>query len=196
MAQRMLLAAVAATAAVTLSACGGEGASNAGSSASSTVSKTVSTTVPTVETTAPGAETTAPGAETTAPGAETTAPSAETTAPATKSTVTSAAPQPSDTPSADEPCAMVTREFLITSLRMTGTPKYPLADLQRARCSGTFASAMSYPEGTLHPVMYLFQYSAWNGNMRWHVIDVGEGLDCVNRHGVPAAAGREIGCAA
>ncbi|MEV0338466.1 hypothetical protein AB0H49_05525 [Nocardia sp. NPDC050713] len=185
----MLLAAVAATAAVTLSACGGEGASNAGSSASSTVSKTVSTTVPTVETTAPGAETTAPGAETTAP-------SAETTAPATKSTVTSAAPQPSDTPSADEPCAMVTREFLITSLRMTGTPKYPLADLQRARCSGTFASAMSHPEGTLHPVMYLFQYSAWNGNMRWHVIDVGEGLDCVNRHGVPAAAGREIGCAA
>ncbi|MEV0299414.1 hypothetical protein [Nocardia sp. NPDC050710] len=179
MTRRILLA---ATAAVTLSACGGEGASNAGPSASSTVSKTVPTTVSIVETTAPSAETTAP--------------SAETTAPATKSAVTSAAPRPSDTPSADEPCAMVTREFLITSLRMTGGPKYPLADLQRARCSGTYASAMSQPEGTLHPVMYLFRYSARNGHMLWHVIDVGEGLDCVNRHGVPAAAGREIGCAA
>ncbi|WP_194813544.1 hypothetical protein [Nocardia sp. XZ_19_385] len=182
MTRHILLAAVAAVAAVTLTACGGEGASNAGPSASSTASKTAPATASTVETTAPGAETPAPDVETTAP--------------ATKSTTSSAAPLPSDTPSADQPCAVVTREYLITSLRMTGTPKYPMADLQNARCSGTYASAMSHPEGTLHPVMYLFQYSSRNGHMGWYVIDVGEGLDCVNRHGVPAAAGRAIGCAA
>ncbi len=94
-----------------------------------------------------------------------------------------------------DPCAEVTREYLITTLRMTGMPQYPLADLQQARCSGNFASAMAYPEGTLHPVMYLFEYSEQNGYTHWRVIDVGEGLDCVNRHGVPADVGSAIGCA-
>ncbi|MEU1955274.1 hypothetical protein ACH474_28205 [Nocardia rhamnosiphila] len=94
-----------------------------------------------------------------------------------------------------DPCAEVTDAYLITTLRMTGLPRYPLADLQQARCSGSFASAMSYPEGTLHPVMYLFEYSEQNGHTHWRVIDVGEGLDCVNRHGVPADVGNEIGCA-
>jgi hypothetical protein len=98
-------------------------------------------------------------------------------------------------PPVADPCAEVTDEYLITTLRMTGMPRYPLADLQQARCSGTFASAMSYPEGTLHPVMYLFEYSEQDGHTHWRVIDVGEGLDCVNRHGVPADVGSEIGCA-
>lgn len=86
-------------------------------------------------------------------------------------------------------------EYLITSVRMTGTPRFPLADLRQSRCSGNFASAMSYPEGTLHPVMYLFEYSEQNGHSLWRLIDVGEALDCVNRHGVPADDGLEIGCA-
>jgi hypothetical protein len=98
-------------------------------------------------------------------------------------------------PPVADPCAEVTDEYLITTLRMTGMPRYPLADLEQARCSGSFASAMSYPEDTLHPVMYLFEYSEQDGHTYWRVIDVGEGLDCVNRHGVPAGVGREIGCA-
>ncbi|WP_063061947.1 hypothetical protein [Nocardia sienata] len=89
----------------------------------------------------------------------------------------------------------MTDEYLITTLRMTGMPRYPLADLEQARCSDTFASAWAQPEGTLHPVMYLFEYSEQDGHLHWRVIDVGEGLDCVNRHGVPADVGREIGCA-
>ncbi|NUP27605.1 MAG: hypothetical protein HOQ44_13100 [Nocardia sp.] len=89
----------------------------------------------------------------------------------------------------------MTDAYLITTLRMTGSPRYPLADLQQARCSGTFASAMSHPEGTLHPVMYLFEYAEQDGHTHWRVIDVGEGLDCVNRHGVPADVGNAIGCA-
>ncbi|WP_280380575.1 hypothetical protein [Nocardia wallacei] len=142
------------------------------------------------------------GAETTRPAPGGTAPVASSApepaaAPAAPSAAlapgNSAAPAPA--PPVADPCADVTDEYLITTLRMTGTPRYPLARLEQARCSGSFASAMSHPEGTLHPVMYLFEYSERDGHTHWRVIDVGEGLDCVNRHGVPAAAGAAIGCA-
>ncbi|MEV0247454.1 hypothetical protein AB0H76_12755 [Nocardia sp. NPDC050712] len=179
MTRSVLLAAATATLGVALTACGGEGASEAGPSASSTVSVTAPATVTTVET---------------EPGTSSPEATAPAEIPATKTTLVPTAP--TDPPAQANPCADVTREYLITTLRMTGTPKYPLADLQNARCSGNYASATSQPEGTLHPVMYLFKYSEVNGNTHWRVIDVGEGLDCVNRHGVPAAAGRAIGCAA
>ncbi|MFE7797719.1 hypothetical protein [Nocardia sp. NPDC057440] len=181
MTRPVLLAAAAATIAVVLTACGGEGVSDAGPSGSSTVSTRVSTSTAAAKSTEPAAGSTEPAAETTKPAAETTKPAA------------SAAPEPSTAPPTADPCAEVTREYLITTLRMTGSPRFPLADLQRARCSGTYASAQSMPDGALHPEMYLFKYSELNG---WRVIDVGNALDCVNRHGVPADVGREIGCAA
>jgi outer membrane murein-binding lipoprotein Lpp len=171
-----LLVAAVAIAAAALSGCGGDEASDAGPSASSTFSARVSTSEAATGSTEPAAEAAPPADEAPVPTAST-------------------APGPSAAPPVADPCAEVTREYLITTLRMTGMPRYSLSDLQQARCSGTFASATAQPEGTLHPVMYLFEYSEQNGHTHWHVIDVGEGLDCVNRHGVPADVGSEIGCA-
>ncbi|MEV0339282.1 hypothetical protein AB0H49_09650 [Nocardia sp. NPDC050713] len=87
---------------------------------------------------------------------------------------------------------MVTREYLITTLRMTASPDIPLADLQNARCSGNYATALSQPKGTLHPVVYMFKYSAPVG---WRLMGVDDAIDCVNRHGVPLEDARVIGCA-
>ncbi|GAA5102401.1 hypothetical protein [Nocardia iowensis] len=178
MTRSVLLATAAATLAVALTACGGEGASDAAPSASSTVSTSARGTAP-----APG--TVEPTAETTAPAIKTTPPAAAEPEPAT-----SAAPQTA--PATAKPCAVVTREYLITTLRMTASPKYPLADLQNARCSGNYATALSQPEGTLHPVVYMFKYSAPEG---WRLMGVDDAIDCVNRHGVPLEDARVIGCA-
>ncbi|MEV6279157.1 hypothetical protein [Nocardia sp. NPDC051832] len=176
MTRSVLLATAATTLAVALTACGGEGASDAAPSASSTVSTSARGTAPTPGTVAPSAETTAPAVVTTAPAA------AE---PTTSAAPTTAAP-------AAKPCAVVTREYLITTLRMTASPKYPLADLQNAKCSGNYATALSQPEGTLHPVVYMFKYSAPEG---WRLMGVDDAIDCVNRHGVPLEDARVIGCA-
>ncbi|SNY79950.1 hypothetical protein SAMN04244553_1775 [Nocardia amikacinitolerans] len=194
MTRTALLAAVTATIALSLTACGGESESDPVTSASGTGAATV-TAAPTASSAAP---TTVPAAPTTVPAAEKPPTPAhggtEPVSAPTPEPSAAPAPPPTAAPVAD-PCAEVTREYLITTLRMTGLPRYPLADLQQARCSGTFASAMAQPEGTLHPVMYLFEYSEQNGHTHWRVIDVGEALDCVNRHGVPANVGSAIGCA-
>ncbi|MBF6177241.1 hypothetical protein IU481_02080 [Nocardia otitidiscaviarum] len=185
MTRTLVLVAAAASTALALTACGSNGATDTGSAASSTASAPPSTTASVGATTAPVVKPTEPVADPTEPAAEPSTPVAEPTAPET-----SAAP-----PRA-EPCAEVDREYLITTLRMTGSPKYPLADLEQVRCSGNFASAQTTFEGSLHPVMYLFEYAEQDGNTHWRVIDLGEGLDCVNRHGVPADVGRAIGCGA
>ncbi|MEU8901164.1 hypothetical protein [Nocardia sp. NPDC048505] len=177
MTRSVLLATATAALAVALTACGGEGASDAAPSASSTVSTSArGTTTP--ATVAPTGETTAPTLETTAPAAEEPAPSKP--------------PKTTAAPASAEPCAVVTREYLITTLRMTGGPKFPLADLQNAKCSGNYATALSQPEGTLHPVVYMFKYTP---NVGWNVMGVDDAVDCVNRHGVPLADARVIGCA-
>ncbi|WP_378740182.1 hypothetical protein [Nocardia brasiliensis] len=180
MTRSVLLATAAATLAVALTACGGEGASDAALSASSTVSTSARGTAPTPGTVAPTAETTAPAVETTSPAAEEPEPA------------TSATPKTTAAPTTAKPCAVVTREYLITTLRMTASPEYPLADLQNARCSGNYATALSQPEGTLHPVVYMFKYSAPAG---WRLMGVDDAIDCVNRHGVPLEDARAIGCA-
>ncbi|MFI9408129.1 hypothetical protein [Nocardia sp. NPDC052316] len=178
MTRSVLLATAAATLAVALTACGGEGASDAAPSASSTVSTSAR---------AAASGTVAPTAETTAPAAETTSPAAGKPEP-----TTSATPQTTAAPATAKPCAVVTREYLITTLRMTASPKYPLADLQNARCSGNYATALSQPEGTLHPVVYMFKYAEPAG---WRLMGVDDAIDCVNRHGVPLEDARVIGCA-
>ncbi|WP_147144265.1 hypothetical protein [Nocardia ninae] len=141
-----MLATAAATLALALTACGGEGATEAAPSASSTVSTSARGTA------------TAPG--TVAPTTDATAPDVETTAPAVEEPVTSSAPATTAAPTTAAPCAVVTREYLITTLRMTASPEYPLADLQNPRCSGNYATAQSQPKGTLHPVVYMFKYTA------------------------------------
>ncbi|MGW0246583.1 hypothetical protein ACWDYH_08075 [Nocardia goodfellowii] len=178
MTRSVLLATAAATLAVSLTACGGEGASDAAPSASNPVSASASGT-------APG--TVAPTTGTTAPAVETTSSAVQQPQPAT-----SPAQEPTAAPTTAEPCAVVTREYLITTLRMTASPDYPLADLQDARCSGNYATALSQPEGTLHPVVYMFKYSAPVG---WRLMGVDDAIDCVNRHGVPLEDARVIGCA-
>ncbi|MFQ6396144.1 hypothetical protein ACLMAJ_22055 [Nocardia sp. KC 131] len=95
-----------------------------------------------------------------------------------------------------DPCAVVTREYLITTLRMTGGPRFPLADLEQPRCSGDYATARSVPDGETQPSMYLFHYVEQDGQLHWRVIDLGSALDCVNRNGVPAQVARQIGCGA
>lgn len=173
----VLFAASAMTIALAVAGCDGGRAAEAGPATSGTAAASVTTTTETAASTSPPSMPVGEGA-----GPDAGRPVEGQPAP------------PVEGPVAD-PCAEVTREYLITTLRMTGMPQYPLADLQQARCSGNFASAMAYPEGTLHPVMYLFEYSEQNGYTHWRVIDVGEGLDCVNRHGVPADVGSAIGCA-
>ncbi|MFD0360702.1 hypothetical protein ACFQZZ_04475 [Nocardia sp. GCM10030253] len=183
MTRSVLLATAAATLAVALTACGGEGASDAAPSASSTVSTSARGTAPAPGTVAPTTDTTSPADEEPEPA---TSPAPETTAAPTTAAPTTAAPTTA------EPCAVVTREYLITTLRMTASPDIPLADLQNARCSGNYATALSQPKGTLHPVVYMFKYSAPVG---WRLMGVDDAIDCVNRHGVPLEDARVIGCA-
>ncbi|MEV0297557.1 hypothetical protein [Nocardia sp. NPDC050710] len=178
MTRSVLLATAAVTLAVALTACGSEGASDAAPSASSTVSTSTRGTAP-----APGSV--APTTDTTSPADEEPEPAAS-PAPKTTAAPTTAAPTTAT------PCAVVTREYLITTLRMTASPDIPLADLQNARCSGNYATALSQPKGTLHPVVYMFKYSAPVG---WRLMGVDDAIDCVNRHGVPLEDARVIGCA-
>lgn len=195
MTRSTLLAASAAAVTICVSACGGGSESGAETTRPAQgVTTSVAASAP--EPAATPASPTAPPAPDNSAAPAPQAPAPDNSAPLVPP---SAAPAPAPTvapaPPVADPCAEVTDAYLITTLRMTGTPRYPLARLEQARCSGFFASAMSHPEGTLHPVMYLFQYSEQDGHTHWRVIDVGEALDCVNRHGVPAAVGAEIGCA-
>ncbi len=190
MTRSALFTAFAAALTISVAACGGgseSGAENTRPAPGGTASVASSAPEPAAAPAAPSAAPAPGNSAAPAPAPDTSAP----LVPPAPAPAPTAAPAP---PVAD-PCADVTDEYLITTLRMTGTPRYPLARLEQARCSGSFASAMSHPEGTLHPVMYLFEYSERDGHTHWRVIDVGEGLDCVNRHGVPAAVGAEIGCA-
>ncbi|MFE3444438.1 hypothetical protein ACFXNW_15525 [Nocardia sp. NPDC059180] len=89
----------------------------------------------------------------------------------------------------------MTREYLITTLRMTGGPEFPLADLERPKCKGEYATALSVPDGVSQESMYLFQYSEQGGHAHWRVIDVGLSLECVRTHGVPTDVALHIQCA-
>ncbi|MGW0247221.1 hypothetical protein ACWDYH_11345 [Nocardia goodfellowii] len=168
---RFAFSAAVATAAIVLTACGGADTADSGPSASSAV------TSPRVS---------APASTSTAP-APSEAPPVPTVSKPPVVTSSGAAPTA-------DPCAVVTREYLITTLRMTGGPRFPLADLEQPKCAGTYATARSVPDGQTQPSMYLFQYSEQGGQLHWRVTDVGSALDCVNRHGVPAQVARQIGC--
>ncbi|WP_280234644.1 hypothetical protein [Nocardia cyriacigeorgica] len=122
-------------------------------------------------------------------------PAAQPEPPAAQPGPSSAQPGPSAGEPVADPCAVVTREYLITTLRMTGGPQFPLADLQQPRCLGLFATAMGTSDGASPAEVYLFQYGEHAGQKHWRVIDVGTDLDCVNRHGVPAADARPLQCA-
>ncbi|MBF6366296.1 hypothetical protein IU469_11280 [Nocardia puris] len=185
--KRPALLAAAAAIAMALTACGGEDAADAGASASSTVS--ASTTAPASATPTPAEQAPAPAGDTPAPAGNPPAPAPGNPAPAPAPE--NPAPAPSTAPPQSAPCDVVTREYLITTLRMTGSPDVHMADLQDARCSGNFATAMTYPEGVLHPEMYLFKYTEEG----WRLLEIGLGMDCVNRLGVPRADGVAIGCA-
>lgn len=144
------------------------------------------------------AATTAAVAILTACGSESTpgsASSASSTDSAPVPTSAPAAPSVEKTPQATaDPCAVVTREYLITTLRMTGGARFPLADLEQPRCSGNYATARSVPDGKTQPSMYLFHYAEQEGHVHWRVIGLGSALDCVSNDGVPAEAARRIGC--
>ncbi|WP_067852157.1 hypothetical protein [Nocardia shimofusensis] len=187
MKRSVLLIAATATAAAVLTACGGEDASDKGSAASTTVSTSASAPA-----TTPGAPVPGPDAGTAAPAPETTVPAPEATVPAPEPTV------PGDTGVTESPapsedhCAVVTDEYLITSLRMTGPPN-SLVPLQDSRCTGTFASANNWPEGALHPELYLFQYSEAHGH--WRFIEHGYGgMDCAGKYGLSPEAASILRC--
>ena len=187
MTRSVLLIATTATAAAVLTACGSEDASDNGSATSSTVSTSVSAPATTPHTPAPG-----PDAGTAAPAPDATAPAPEATAPAPEPTVpvdTGVTEPPAST---DDHCAVVTDEYLITSLRMTGPPD-SLVPLQDSRCVGTFASANNWPEGAPHPQLYIFQYSEAPGH--WRFVEHGYGgMDCAGKYGLSPEAASILRC--
>ncbi|NEW50964.1 hypothetical protein GV792_12930 [Nocardia cyriacigeorgica] len=190
---RLALLAAAVAGAAVLTACGGESASDSDSSASSTVSTRVSTSAPAGSTDQahPEQPTAAPEPPVAVPAEP---PVAAPEPPAEEPPA--APPETSASAPVTDHCADVTREYLITTLRMTGGPQFPLADLEQPRCSGEYATAMSVPDGETPPSMYLFQYGEQGGHTHWRVIDAGSALDCVNSHGVPAEVARRIQCGA
>jgi len=189
MTRSVLLIAATATAAAVLTACGGDDASDNGSAASSTVSTSASPRTPAA---GPDAGTAAPGPDATVPAPEATVPAPEATVPAPEPTApvdTGVTEPPAST---DDHCALVTDEYLITSLRMTGPPD-SLVPLQDSRCVGTFASANNWPEGALHPELYIFQYSEAHGH--WRFVEHGYGgMDCAGKYGLSPEAASILRC--
>lgn len=193
MTRSVLLIAATTTAAAVLTACGGEDATDNGS-ASSTVSTSASAPATTSRSPAPGpdAGTAAPAPDATLPAPEATEPAPEATVPAPEPTVpvdTGVTEPPAST---DDHCAIVTDEYLITSLRMTGPPD-SLVPLQDSRCVGTVASANNWPEGALHPELYIFQYSEAHGH--WRFVEHGYGgMDCAGKYGLSPEAASILRC--
>lgn len=191
-----LVAATAATVAL-LTACGGADIPADDSSASRSVSASASAPTTTPGSPAPGVP--GPAAETAAPAPETTVPAPEVTLPPPEATVPDPeAPVPGDTGVTESPapsenhCAVVTDEYLITSLRMTGPPD-SLVPLQDSRCTGSFASANHWPEGALHPELYLFQYS--ESPAHWRFIEHGYGgMDCAGKYGLSPEDAQILRC--
>lgn len=187
MTRSVLLLAATVTAAAVLTACGGEDASGNGSTPSKTVSTSASAPATTSAAAAPG-----PDAGTAAPAPETTVPAPETTVPAPEPTVPADTGVTEPPASSEDHCAIVTDEYLITSLRMTGPPD-SLVPLQDARCVGTLASANNWPEGALHPELYIFQYSEAHGH--WRFVEHGYGgMDCAGKYGLTPEAAATLRC--
>ena len=188
MTRSVLLVAATATVAAVLTACGGEDLPDNGSSASSSASASAPTTTP--GSPAPGAP--GPNAETAVPALETTVPAPETTVPAPEATVPGDTGVTESAAPSENHCAVVTDQYLITSLRMTGPPD-SLVSLQDSRCTGSFASANHWPEGALHPELYLFQYSEAPGH--WRFIEHGYGgMDCAGKYGLSPEAAQILRC--
>lgn len=187
MTRSVLLVAATATVAALLTACGGEGTPDTGSSASSSVSASTSApaTTPESQASAPDAGTAAPAPETTEPAPEATVPDPEAGDPGDTGVTQSPAPS-------EDHCAVVTDEYLITSLRMTGPPD-SLVPLEDSRCTGSFASANHWAEGALHPELYVFQYSEEAGH--WRFVEHGYGgMDCAGKYGLSPEDAQILRC--
>lgn len=183
---RRLVLLVAVTATMPLTACAAREGIHTGAPASSSTSGDLGSTSP------PAGSAASPSPEFPAAG------SGPGTAPEPSATAFEpppvAAPEPSPAVPVAGPCADVTAEYLTTTLRMTGSPRFSPAKLQDAQCSGEWATARTVFDPDAQTGMYLFRYSEEDGHLHWRVVDVGSALDCVDRLGVPVDVARAIGC--